>query len=189
LNLRFLPNAICVLRMLLVIPVVVALVRAQYGSTIALFAFAAFTDGLDGFLAKRFGWMSELGKVLDPLADKLLLVTVFITLTVVGLVPLWLAVVVVARDVIIGAGAGIFTVVFGPLNGNPTNVSKLNTLCQILYVLAVIEAAASARLPLVVVTVLGALVLVTTSVSGIDYVLTYIRRASEVARARRTASV
>jgi cardiolipin synthase len=140
-------------------------------------------------LAKRFGWTSELGKLLDPLADKLLLVTVFITLTVIGFVPLWLAVVAVARDVIIGVGALTYKILFGPIKGNPTNASKLNTLCQIIYVLAVIESGANGRLSPLVVTVLGALVFVTTSISGIDYVLTYIRRAVDVSHARRAANV
>jgi cardiolipin synthase len=189
LSLSFLPNAICFFRMALVVPVAWALAHAEYPLTVGLFAVAALSDGLDGFLAKRFGWMSELGKVLDPLADKLLLVTVFITLTAMGFVPAWLAVVAVARDVIIGAGALTYKVLFGPLEGKPTNASKLNTLCQIFYVLAVIESVANGRLSALVLTVLGALVFVTTSISGLDYVLTYSRRAVDVSRARRAASV
>lgn len=187
-SLRFLPNALCVLRMLLVVPVAWTLTRALYPLTVALFIVAAVTDGLDGFIARRFGWTSELGKILDPLADKLLLVTVFITMTVLGFVPLWLAVVAVARDVIIVAGAAIFTLLFGPPNGNATPASKLNTLCQIAYLMAVIENAANGRLPAAAVITLGALMFVTTCVSGIDYVLTYIRRAGEASRTRRTAS-
>src|SRR5687767_7640096 len=99
--LRHLPNALCVLRMILAVPVAWLLARDQYGATLGVFAFAAVTDALDGFLAKRFGWESELGKILDPLADKVLLVTSFITLTVVTHVPLWLAILVVSRDVVI----------------------------------------------------------------------------------------
>ena len=105
---RHIPNALCILRMLLVVPVAWLLVTDNYRLTLAMFAFAAATDGLDGFLAKRFGWTSELGKILDPLADKILLVGVFITLAALGVVPLWLAVTAVARDVIITAGAIIY---------------------------------------------------------------------------------
>jgi len=81
-TLRFLPNLLCVLRLLLVYPVAHGILQGHYPQVLALFAIAAFTDGLDGFLAKRFGWESELGRVLDPLADKLLLVTVFICLSI-----------------------------------------------------------------------------------------------------------
>jgi cardiolipin synthase (CMP-forming) len=182
---RQLPNLLCILRMLLVLPVAVLLARDAYVETLFVFAIAAVTDGLDGWLAKRYDWSSETGKVLDPLADKLLLVTAFVTLAAIGLTPVWLAVVVVARDVVIGAGALTYRALFGPLHGRPSAASKLNTVCQILYVLAVIAAAAVARLPGWLVTMLGSLTFVTTAVSGIDYVLTYTRRAAQVSRARR----
>ncbi|HEX2492602.1 MAG TPA: CDP-alcohol phosphatidyltransferase family protein, partial [Steroidobacter sp.] len=110
---RHIPNALSVLRILLVAPVVWLLARADYASTLWLFGFAAATDGLDGFLAKRFGWTSELGKILDPLADKVLLVGVFVTLAVTGLTPVWLASVAVARDVTITAGAIAYQILYG----------------------------------------------------------------------------
>ena len=91
-SLRFIPNALCILRMLLVVPVAWLLANHEFRLTLWLFAFAAATDGLDGFLAKRCGWTTELGKILDPLADKILLVGVFLTLAIMGLVPLWLAI-------------------------------------------------------------------------------------------------
>jgi len=109
------PNLICVLRMALTVPIVILLAEGWYGYTLVLFALAAASDALDGYLAKTFGWSSEVGKVLDPLADKLLLVSVFITLAVIGLVPVWLAAVAVARDVVIGVGAAVYKWLFGPL--------------------------------------------------------------------------
>ena len=81
------PTLICVLRIALTVPIVILLVEGRYGQTLVLFAIAAVSDVLDGYLAKTFGWTSELGKVLDPVADKLLLVSVFITLAWIGLVP------------------------------------------------------------------------------------------------------
>ena len=84
-----LPNIISVFRMLLVVPVVGSLLQQQFGMALVLFAIAGFSDGLDGFLAKHFGWQSRLGSILDPLADKLLLVSSFLTLTWMGFVPLW----------------------------------------------------------------------------------------------------
>lgn len=182
---RHIPNALCVLRMLLVAPVAWLLSRGDYHSTLWLFGFAAATDGLDGFLAKRFGWTSELGKILDPLADKLLLVSVFVTLALVGVVPVWLAVAVVARDVIITAGAIAYKVLYGDPRGHPTAISKLNTVCQILYLLLIVAASAAGETPGVAITIFGALVFVTTVVSGLDYVLTYSRKAIAASRRRR----
>jgi cardiolipin synthase (CMP-forming) len=186
--LRHLPNALSILRMLLAIPVAMLILREQFALTFVVFGFAAFTDALDGALAKHFGWTSELGKLLDPLGDKLLLMTVFISLTVLGHVPLWLAATAVGRDLVITAGAIVYRVWLGPIHGSrPTPVSKINTLCQITYLLAVIEAVALGRLSSAIVTVLGAVTFTTTVVSGLDYVLTYSRRARQVYRERRQA--
>ena len=168
--------------MLLVAPVAWLLARGEYQSTLWLFGFAAATDGLDGFLAKRCGWTSELGKILDPLADKILLVGVFITLAWMGLVPVWLAVAAVGRDVTITSGAIAYKVLYGDPQGQPTPISKLNTLCQILYLLFVVASNAAKHSPDVIITVLGALTFVTTIVSGLDYVLTYSRKAFAASR-------
>jgi len=178
------PNLICVLRMALTVPIVMLLVEGNYTLTLALFAVAAVSDVLDGFLAKTFGWTSDLGKILDPLADKILLVSVFITLACIGLVPVWLAAVAVTRDLVISFGAIAYLKLFGPVEGKPTVVSKLNTLMQLAYVIAVVWHAAFAGFPEWPILALGALVLVTTVVSGLDYVAVYIRKALAVSRAR-----
>lgn len=182
---RHIPNALCVFRMLLVVPVAWLLSRDEYWMTLWVFAVAAATDGLDGFLAKRFNWTSELGKILDPLADKVLLVSVFITLAALGLVPMWLAATAVARDLTITFGAIAYNTLYGYPNGRPTPISKLNTLCQILYLLLVVAAQALDRAYEPAVTTLGALVFVTTVVSGLDYVITYTRKAIAASRERR----
>ncbi len=186
-RLRYIPNALCILRMLLVVPVAWLLLRQDFLGTLWLFAFAAATDGLDGFLAKRCGWMSELGKILDPLADKILLVGTYITLATMGLVPLWLAATVVGRDVVITVGAILYNWLYGYPNGRPTAISKLNTLCQILFALLIVGSHAAGRVPAVAITILGALVFVTTWVSGLDYVLTYAKKAIAASRAQRAA--
>jgi cardiolipin synthase (CMP-forming) len=183
--LRHIPNALCVFRMLLVVPVAWLLARGEYWTTLWVFAIAAATDGLDGFLAKRFDWTSELGKILDPLADKILLVSVFIALAVLDLIPWWLAATAVARDVIITCGAIAYNSLYGYPNGRPTPISKLNTLCQILYLLLVVAAHALERAFEPVTTILGALVFVTTIVSGLDYVITYSRKAIMASRQHR----
>lgn len=182
---RHIPNALCVFRMLLVVPVAWLLSQGEYWTTLWVFAIAAATDGLDGFLAKRFGWTSELGKILDPLADKILLVSVFIILAVLGLVPIWLAATAVARDLTITFGAIAYNWLYGYPNGRPTPISKINTLCQILYLLLVVAAKAFERPAEPTLTILGALVFVTTFVSGLDYVITYTRKAIAVSRERR----
>src|SRR6202042_2530070 len=87
-SLRQIPNVISSIRILLVVPVAVGLLNHRFPTTIALFALAALSDAADGFLAKRFGWQTELGAVLDPIAAKLLLGTIFVTLGLLKLVPL-----------------------------------------------------------------------------------------------------
>jgi cardiolipin synthase len=175
--LRHLPNLICILRILLIWPIVRALEAAEYGVALLLFACAAVSDGLDGYLAKRFNWTSDLGKVLDPLADKLLLVVVFVAATWMGLVPWWLTATAVARDVLIGLGAVVFTLWFGPLRGRPTIISKVNTAVQLGYLVAAIVAAASGFPPREVLAALAWLTLATTVISGLDYVTKFTRRA------------
>jgi cardiolipin synthase (CMP-forming) len=184
-QMRFIPNALCILRMLLVVPVTWLLMKEDFRSTLWLFGFAAATDGLDGFLAKRCGWTSEIGKILDPLADKILLVGTYITLAVVGFVPVWLAVTVVGRDVVITIGAILYNWLYGYPNGRPTAISKLNTLCQIVFALLIVGSHAAGRVPALAITILGALVFVTTFVSGIDYVITYAKKAAAAHRERR----
>jgi cardiolipin synthase len=187
-TLRWLPNAICVLRMLLVAPVVIALARGDYALTLLLFAVAAASDGLDGWLAKTFGWSSRVGKILDPVADKVLLVTVIVALVVRGLAPLWLGVAAVLRDLIIVGGALAYHFLIGRIEGRPTVISKLNTVLQLSFVLVVVAAAAWPWLPRALIVALGAATFVTTVVSGLDYVLTYGRLAVRESRRQRATA-
>jgi cardiolipin synthase len=174
---RQIPNVISALRILLVAPIAVALAERRLAVAIALFGVAAASDAADGFLAKRYGWQSELGAVLDPAADKLLLGTVFITLSLLKLVPLWLMAAAVARDAIIVLGALAYRYWIGALDVRPSVVSKFNTLCQAAYIMAVVGREQFAVPPPWVITVAGALVFVTVAISGIDYVLIYGWRA------------
>jgi cardiolipin synthase len=185
--LRHLPNAITVSRILLVAPIAVSLAHHRLLSTIGLFGVAAFSDAADGFLAKRYGWQSELGAMLDPIADKLLLVTVFIALAYLRLVPVWLMVSAVARDLIIVSGAVLYRIFIGKISIRPSVVSKFNTLCQAGFILAVVAREKFSAPPDWAVKVLGALVFATVVVSGIDYVLIYSRRALGAARPRAAA--
>jgi cardiolipin synthase len=182
--LRQLPNLISSIRILLIVPIAVALAHRQFITTLGLFAVAAASDAVDGFLAKQFGWQTELGGMLDPLADKLMLATVFVMLAVLGSVPVWLTTAVIARDCIIVLGAISYRVLIGPVKARPSRISKLNTLCQIVFFLEGLGARQFAW-PAVYALVLGALVFVTVAVSGIDYVWVYGREAAAQARARQ----
>jgi cardiolipin synthase len=174
---RHLPNLISVIRLALIWPILVTLHAGKYIPALALFVAAAVSDGLDGYLAKRFNWTSEIGKILDPAADKLLLVTVFVECAWLGLIPWWLTATVVARDLLIGLGALTFRLWFGPLHGRPTAISKVNTAAQLLYVMLVLLNAATDMPPHEVLDACVLLTLATTTVSGVHYVLTFTRRA------------
>ena len=180
-----LPNIICFVRVLMAVPAAQALTDGDHALAFWICIAAGVSDMLDGWLAKHFGWTSEFGKNLDPVADKLFIVTVFVTMIVIGMVPLWLGVLVIARDVWIGVGAWIYKVLFGPVDGHPTIVSKINTGFQIAYVAALLAAGAAAWFPQWLGPALGWVVLLTTVASGVHYTAIYIRKAAAVARARR----
>jgi cardiolipin synthase len=174
---RHLPNIICIIRILLIAPLILAMLEGRQVQILVLFTVAALSDALDGFLAKRFGWTSALGRFLDPAADKLLLIAVFITAAWLDIAPWWVAAVAIARDVTIGVGALAFRLWFGPLHGHPTAVSKANTAVQMSYLLAVILASASGFPPRGLLDALAAVVVLTTVISGIDYVGRFVQRA------------
>ena len=184
--LRQLPNLITFVRILLIAPIAVALLHHELLIALGLFCLAAVSDLLDGFIAKRFGWQSALGGVLDPAADKLLLATSFVVLAVMHLVPLWLMAAAVVRDLIIVGGAIAYRLWLGPVEARPSNLSKLNTLCQALFILCVIARQQFSQPDAWAIVTLGALTFLTTAVSGIDYVLRYGRAALEEAKSRRT---
>ena len=175
--LRHLPNFICLVRIVLIWPTIDALYSGLYWTALILVAVCAVSDGLDGWLAKRFNWTSHLGKLLDPLADKILLVALFLTGAWINLLPWWLTAIVVARDVMIGLGAVIYRFWFGPLHGRPTLVSKINTGMQLAVALAAILGAATDLPTPEMVTALAVITLITTIVSGADYLAAFTRRA------------
>lgn len=174
---RHIPNLICLFRMFLIVPLVLAMRDGEQVRILLLFSVASVSDALDGYLAKRFNWTSDLGRFLDPMADKLLLVSVFVTAAWLDIAPWWVAAVAVARDLVIAGGALFYRLWIGPLRGRPTVISKINTGVQIAYLLAVILASASGLPPREVLEALAVVVLVTTVASGIDYVTRFARRA------------
>ena len=132
------PNLITLGRILLVPIVVWAIASGTMWIAFVLFLAAGASDAVDGFLAKRFGWTTVLGAYLDPLADKALIVSIYLTLGISGFIPRWLVIMVVSRDILIVGGIMLSWVVGSPLKIKPLLVSKLNTLAQILFACAVL---------------------------------------------------
>lgn len=178
-SLHWIPNAISFLRIALIVPILGLIVTQQFAWALLLFAVAGFSDGLDGYLANRFKWQSRLGALLDPIADKLLVAGLFITLGYMQLIPLWLTVIVIARDVVIIGGAVAYHYLVEPVQGEPTRISKLNTALQLLFLLFVLSRAAFVWPDRISIIVLGAATLVTVVISGIDYVVQWASRALE----------
>lgn len=174
---RDIPNLISLLRLLSVIPIVFLLLEHRYAWALLLFALAGISDGLDGFLAKRYGWRSRLGGILDPLADKVLLVACFLVLGTLSLIPAWLVVAAVFRDLLITGGALLYNYRVEELEAAPIIASKVNTVLQILLVVLVMTDAGPVPLPDALVGLLAWACLASIVVSGAQYVWIWGRKA------------
>lgn len=165
-----LPNTITIARIALA-PVLILLLKDEdYIAALAVFLIAGLSDALDGYIAKHYNLASRLGAILDPLADKVLLVSAYIMLSMLGPVPFWLVLSVVFRDLLIVSGYLIYTSMVGPVQMRPSYLSKLNTFMQILLIVAIlIQLAFSVFYP-VFTDVLIYAVLVTTVASGAHYI-------------------
>lgn len=169
------PNLISIARGLSAPVIVWLIIWGQLDLAFGLFLVAGLSDAADGWIAKRYGWTSELGAYLDPLADKLLLVSIFIALGVKGLLPSWLVMAGVSRDLVIVMGVMLSWLMGHPLAMRPLLISKLNTLAQIVLV-SVVLANAALRLGLSQLT--EALIWITaalTVLSLLAYVLGWLR--------------
>jgi cardiolipin synthase len=132
------PNLITLARILSVPLVVWAITSGAWMTAFILFVVAGISDAVDGYLAKRFDMASELGAYLDPLADKALIVSIYVSLGIAGAIPRWLVIFVVARDIMI-IGAVILSWLIGrPVEMKPLRVSKLNTVAQIVFACVVL---------------------------------------------------
>jgi cardiolipin synthase (CMP-forming) len=127
------PNLITIARLIMVPLIVVMIGQERWGLAFALFAAAGVSDGVDGFIARRFNMRSEFGAYLDALADKALLVSIYVTLSVTGVLPGWLAILVVSRDLMIISAILVSRLMERPLAIKPLFVSKLNTGAQIVF--------------------------------------------------------
>jgi cardiolipin synthase len=170
-----LPNAITIARFLLVPVVVWAIAVHQMQVAFWLFAGAALSDMLDGFLAKNFNMASEFGAHLDPLADKAMLMSIYVMLAIAGTLPLWLVIAVVSRDVMILAAIMLSWLMGKPLEIRPLFVSKANTMAQFLLATLVLATGAFAIDPGEVLTIGIIIVGALTGLSAAAYLATWTR--------------
>ncbi len=173
---RDIPNLISIFRILLVFPIVYLLYRQQLAFALVLFVIAGVSDGVDGYLAKRNGWISTLGTFLDPLADKTLLISSYLVLGWVGLLPVWLVATVILRDIIIVIGSLGYFVLIGRVDMAPSIISKINTGVQIALVAAVLLISLISGLE-TIITPLVYIVFTTTVLSGINYIWVWSKKA------------
>ena len=186
-----LPNLLTMFRMVMIPVFVSFLFYQKFGWALCVFMLAGMTDGLDGLLARRFNQKSQLGTILDPIADKLLLVTSFIVLSMPSIspqplprhfpVPFWVTAAVISRDIFIIVGAAAINIVTGFKGFRPSWLGKVNTAIQILAIAAILVAASIPRvsgyLPTVYTTVFAFAVF-----SGIHYVYFASRLLNEERR-------
>lgn len=125
------PNIITIARLLMVPLAIVAIGQQRWALAFFIFVAAGVSDGVDGFIARRFDMRSEFGAYIDPLADKALLVSIYVTLAIGGVLPGWLAVVVVSRDAMIVSAIILSWLMQRPVAIRPLLISKLNTAAQI----------------------------------------------------------
>lgn len=145
--LHLLPNVLTVARMLAVVPLVGCLLTQRYEWAFGVALIAGLTDGLDGHLARRFGWQSRFGGWADPAADKLLMSAVYVTLAFLSVLPVWLGALVIAKDTIVGAGALAYRYRFGPFKAAPTVLSKATTFAQLILIWYALLGLISVRFP------------------------------------------
>lgn len=170
-----LPNLITIMRLVLV-PVVVATIgQGQWGIAFGLFLLAGISDAADGIIARRYHLRSELGAYLDPLADKALLVSIYVTLSIVGVLPAWLAITVVSRDIMIVSAILISRLMDRPVEISPLFISKANTAAQIAFAALVLLAMWSGMVPAAALAVGMIVVAALTVLSAAAYLAGWLR--------------
>lgn len=187
-SLRQLPNALTVARILAVPPLLWLMLHERYPAAWWLALAAGLSDALDGLLAKRFGWVTRLGGLLDPIADKLLLAAGFIGLWLGGHVATWLLVLVLVRDVVIVAGAAAWHWLIEPVPMSPSRLSKTTTAVQIAFVLWLLLGLAYPGVPTAGQFAASWLVAAVTVLSGVHYIWLWGGRAWRARKGRQHES-
>ena len=169
------PNLITIGRILLVPFTVWLIISEAYGFAFAAFLAAGISDGVDGYLARRFAMRTELGALLDPIADKTLMVSIFVSLGALKVIPAWLVILVVSRDVLIVGAVLLAWVVDKPMRMVPMMLSKVNTVAQISF-LAMVLGVMALKVEVEPLWTMGMIaVALLTASSGALYLLTWLR--------------
>jgi cardiolipin synthase (CMP-forming) len=171
------PNALTVMRIIFVPVIVILLMQGEFFKALIIFALSGISDGLDGFLARILNQQTELGAYLDPIADKALIISCFVTLSIKHIIPGWLSVIVVSRDCIILLGVAVLAIMSVSFKIRPTMISKMTTVLQLLTVFLVL-AVHSLSLQGDLKAVLWGFYIVTailTIASGLNYIFKGIR--------------
>jgi cardiolipin synthase len=166
---RNLPNLLTLARIFLVPFFVVTLIYNQYRYALIIFIAASVTDILDGFIARITHQITDFGKILDPVADKFFLVTSFILMSSIGLIPKWLAIIVISKDLIVVTGSVILYFVTNKLNIEPSILGKASSASQFFLVGLVLlysNLGENISVPVLIYTIVAAF----TSLAGIHYV-------------------
>jgi cardiolipin synthase (CMP-forming) len=169
------PNLITLARILLVPVLVWAIIAGEMRLAFLLFLVAGISDAVDGFLAKRFGMATELGAYLDPLADKVLIVSIYVALGITGVLPAWLVILVVSRDMMIVGAVLLSWLVDNPVAMKPALVSKVNTAAQIVFATLTLASLALSINAEPLLTVMMGLVVVLTLLSIGFYLREWVR--------------
>jgi len=182
------PNALTLLRFLLVPVIAVAILRGAYGLAFMLFVVSAVSDFADGWIARRWNQRTRFGAVADPLADKLTMLTVTVSLWMLGALPWWLALAVVLRDAVIVGGALAYHWTLGSVEMAPSRMSKINTGFEFMLLLGVLAILAGLLPDGPWKSLLFAATLVTIVLSGGSYVVVWSRKAAAARRAAAAGS-
>ncbi|MDI9818950.1 MULTISPECIES: CDP-alcohol phosphatidyltransferase family protein [unclassified Legionella] len=176
--LKSIPNALTLSRLVLIVPFLIFLYQQKYVGAFYLFLIAGLTDGLDGWLARHFHWQSPLGSFIDPLADKLLVASSFVSLALIGALPWWLVILVFLRDLTISLGVLVWLwFIQRRLDFEPTLLSKVNTSLQLVLVTICLFELAFFKSAPYLTDIFIVITAVTTAVSYADYVWTWGRKA------------
>jgi len=175
------PNLITLGRILLVPVVVWAISNGAMMIAFVLFLIAGLSDAVDGYIAKRFNMSSELGSYLDPLADKALIVSIYVTLGIAGTIPRWLVILVVSRDIMIIGAVMLSWLIGSPVKVKPLLVSKLNTVAQIVFACVLLGSLGFQIGADKLLMALMALVAITTLLSISAYLREWVRHMNSVA--------
>ena len=175
-----LPNIITLGRILLVPVIVWAIASNQMTIAFVIFVVAGVSDAIDGFLAKRFNMTTEIGALLDPVADKALLVSIYVALGISGDIPRWLVILVVSRDIMIVAAVIVSWLFDRPVEMKPSKVSKLNTVAQVAFAALVLAALAFGFKPAPYDIILMGLVTLFTLSSVSLYLVEWLRHMSTI---------